>query len=154
MTDGQAFELAVQAYGTLVNAVRRAMAAGVIAEGPLTDTAQILWASVHGWVSLELLGIGFVKIRTQSSIGRTLRSCRASATDTPDPYRPGGANPPAVEGYVGGDHPLAPSGISLEAGRSRPPAQQGSPRVYGVALTWAEFTVAILGDPERWEVTS
>jgi hypothetical protein len=37
------------------------MAAGVIAEGPLTDTAQILWASVHGWVSLELLGIGFVE---------------------------------------------------------------------------------------------
>ena len=37
------------------------MAAGVIAEGPLTDTAQILWASGHGWVSLELLGIGFVE---------------------------------------------------------------------------------------------
>jgi AcrR family transcriptional regulator len=57
----QAFEVAVQAFGSLVNAVRRAMAAGVIAEGPLTDTAQILWASVHGWVSLELLGIGFVE---------------------------------------------------------------------------------------------
>jgi AcrR family transcriptional regulator len=57
----QAYEVAVQAFGTLVNATRRAMAAGVIAEGPLTDTAQILWASVHGWVSLELLGIGFVE---------------------------------------------------------------------------------------------
>jgi AcrR family transcriptional regulator len=57
----EAFEVAVQAFGTLANAVRRAMAAGVIAEGPLTDTAQILWASVHGWVSLELLGIGFVE---------------------------------------------------------------------------------------------
>ncbi len=57
----QAFEVAVQAFGTLINAVRRAMAAGVIAEGPLADTAQILWASVHGWVSLEILGIGFVQ---------------------------------------------------------------------------------------------
>jgi hypothetical protein len=35
------------------------MAAGLIAEGPLADIAQILWASVHGWVSIELLGIGF-----------------------------------------------------------------------------------------------
>jgi Tetracyclin repressor-like, C-terminal domain len=33
----------------------------LIAEGPFTDTAQILWASVHGWVSLELGGIGFVE---------------------------------------------------------------------------------------------
>jgi AcrR family transcriptional regulator len=56
----QAFEVATQAFGTLVNAVQRAMAAGVIAEAPLTDTAQILWSGVHGWVSLELLGIGFV----------------------------------------------------------------------------------------------
>jgi hypothetical protein len=53
--------VAVQAFGTLINAVRRAIAAGVIAEGPLADTAQILWASVHGWVSLEILGIGFVQ---------------------------------------------------------------------------------------------
>jgi AcrR family transcriptional regulator len=57
----QAFEAAVQAFGTLVNAVRRAMAAGVIAEGQVTDIARILGASVHGWVSLELLGIGFVQ---------------------------------------------------------------------------------------------
>jgi len=57
----QAFEVAVQAFGSLVNAVERAMAVGVIAEAPLTDTAQIIWANVHGWVSLELLGIGFVE---------------------------------------------------------------------------------------------
>jgi AcrR family transcriptional regulator len=55
-----AFEVALQAFGSLVNAVERGMAAGVIADGPLADTAQILWASIHGWVSLELLGIGFV----------------------------------------------------------------------------------------------
>ena len=26
-----------------------------------TETAQLIWASIHGWVSLELLGIGFVE---------------------------------------------------------------------------------------------
>ena len=59
----QAFEVAVEAFGSLVNAVERAMAAGTIAKAPLTDTAQIIWANVHGWVSLELLGIGFVEDR-------------------------------------------------------------------------------------------
>jgi AcrR family transcriptional regulator len=57
----QAIEVAVQAFGSLVNAVKRAMDTGVIAEAPLTDTAQIIWANVHGWVSLELLGLGFVE---------------------------------------------------------------------------------------------
>jgi hypothetical protein len=37
------------------------MASGVIAEAPPTETAQLIWASIHGWVSLELLGIGFVE---------------------------------------------------------------------------------------------
>jgi AcrR family transcriptional regulator len=59
----QAFEVAVEAFGSLVNAVERAMAAGTIAKAPVTDTAQIIWANVHGWVSLELLGIGFVEDR-------------------------------------------------------------------------------------------
>jgi AcrR family transcriptional regulator len=56
----QAFAVAVEAFGSLVNTVQRAMAAGVISERPPTETAQIIWANVHGWVSLELLGIGFV----------------------------------------------------------------------------------------------
>ena len=29
--------------------------------GPPTETAHLIWASIHGWVSLELLGIGFVE---------------------------------------------------------------------------------------------
>jgi len=57
----EAFEAAVQAFGSLVNAVERAMAASTIAAAPLTDTAHIIWANVHGWVSLELLGIGFIE---------------------------------------------------------------------------------------------
>ena len=51
------------AYEHLVNAVERAMRAGVIAEGEPTETAQLIWATIHGWVSLELLGLGFVEDR-------------------------------------------------------------------------------------------
>lgn len=56
-----AIQVAASAFDSLVNAVRRAMAAGVVAEASPTDTAQLLWATMHGWVSLELLGIGFVE---------------------------------------------------------------------------------------------
>jgi AcrR family transcriptional regulator len=48
-------------FDSLVAAVQRAMRAGVIAEGPPTETAQLIWATIHGWVSLELLGLGFVE---------------------------------------------------------------------------------------------
>ncbi len=48
------------AFDGLVSAVRRAMDTGVVAEGSAAETAQVIWAGVHGWVSLELLGIGFV----------------------------------------------------------------------------------------------
>ena len=39
----------------------RAMAAGVLAEGPPAEIAHLIWANHHGWVSLELTGIGFVE---------------------------------------------------------------------------------------------
>jgi AcrR family transcriptional regulator len=48
-------------FESLVAAVERAIQAGVIAEGSPTETAQLIWATIHGWVSLELLGIGFVE---------------------------------------------------------------------------------------------
>jgi AcrR family transcriptional regulator len=56
-----ALEVATGAFGALVAAVQRAMTAGVIAEASPTETAQMIWASHHGWVSLELMGIGFVE---------------------------------------------------------------------------------------------
>jgi AcrR family transcriptional regulator len=49
------------AFDSLVAAVQRAMEAGVIAAATPTETAQVIWATIHGWVSLELLGIGFVE---------------------------------------------------------------------------------------------
>jgi AcrR family transcriptional regulator len=52
---------AASAFNSLVAAVQRAMAAGVLAEGAPTETAQMIWANIHGWVSLELLGIGFIE---------------------------------------------------------------------------------------------
>jgi AcrR family transcriptional regulator len=49
------------AFDSLVAGVQRAIDAGVIADGPPTETAQMIWATIHGWVSLELLGLGFVE---------------------------------------------------------------------------------------------
>jgi AcrR family transcriptional regulator len=54
----RALVVAGGAFEALVAAVRRAMSAGVIAEADPDETARIIWANVHGWVSLELLGIG------------------------------------------------------------------------------------------------
>jgi AcrR family transcriptional regulator len=56
-----ALQVAARAFDALVSAVERAMSAGVLAEAEPTETAQIIWSNVHGWVSLELLGIGFVE---------------------------------------------------------------------------------------------
>jgi AcrR family transcriptional regulator len=56
-----ALEVAARAFDALVAAVQRAMAAGVLADASPTETAQVIWASVHGWVSLELQGIGFAE---------------------------------------------------------------------------------------------
>jgi AcrR family transcriptional regulator len=50
-------------FDYLVATVQRAIRAGVIAPGSPTETAQMIWASIHGWVSLELLGLGFVEDR-------------------------------------------------------------------------------------------
>ena len=56
-----ALVIAAAAFDSLVAAVQRAMSAGVIADASPTETAQLIWASIHGWVSLELMGIGFVE---------------------------------------------------------------------------------------------
>jgi AcrR family transcriptional regulator len=55
-----ALEVATATFNSLVASVQRAMAAGVLADGPPDETARMIWASIHGWVSLELLGIGEV----------------------------------------------------------------------------------------------
>jgi AcrR family transcriptional regulator len=57
----QALEVASEAFGVLISSVQRAITAGVLAEGPPSDIAQMIWASIHGWVSLELMGMGFVE---------------------------------------------------------------------------------------------
>jgi AcrR family transcriptional regulator len=56
-----ALEISARAFDALVAAVVRAMDAGVLAVGPPTETAQVIWSNVHGWVSLELAGMGFVE---------------------------------------------------------------------------------------------
>jgi AcrR family transcriptional regulator len=56
----EALVVAARGFDGLVAVVDRGMAAGLIAPGDPEMTAQIIWSSVHGWVSLELCGIGFV----------------------------------------------------------------------------------------------
>jgi AcrR family transcriptional regulator len=48
-------------FDSLVAAVQRAIDAGQVAGGSPTETAHLIWATIHGFVSLELLGIGFVE---------------------------------------------------------------------------------------------
>jgi len=51
---------AALAFEGLVAAVRRAMDAGSVADGDAVQMAQVVWAAVHGWVSLELDGMIFL----------------------------------------------------------------------------------------------
>jgi AcrR family transcriptional regulator len=56
-----ALATAARAFDGLVAAVQRAMRAGVVEAGDPAMTSQMIWAAIHGWVSLELCGIGFVE---------------------------------------------------------------------------------------------
>jgi AcrR family transcriptional regulator len=56
-----ALQVAAGAFDSLVDAVVRAMDAGVLVEGSCTEIAHFIWANHHGWVSLELTGMGFLE---------------------------------------------------------------------------------------------
>ena len=51
---------AALSFDALVAAVRRAMDAGAVSVGDAVQVAQVVWAAVHGWVSLELDGMIFL----------------------------------------------------------------------------------------------
>ncbi len=53
--------VATRAFDGLVAVVRRAMAVGLVVDRDPALTSQVIWAGIHGWVSLELSGIGFVE---------------------------------------------------------------------------------------------
>jgi AcrR family transcriptional regulator len=57
----EALGLAARAFGGLVAVVDRGMQAGTIEAGDPEMTAHMIWSSIHGWVSLELCGMGFVE---------------------------------------------------------------------------------------------
>jgi AcrR family transcriptional regulator len=54
-------EVAFAAFSSLVAAVERAMSSGLIADDEPTTVAQMVWATVHGWVSIELSEMSFVE---------------------------------------------------------------------------------------------
>jgi len=76
-----ALQHAQAAFRELELLVRRAIAAGVIADGDPTEIAQRLWATCHGSASLELHGIGFCEdvLAHQEATARTvLRGLRST----------------------------------------------------------------------------
>lgn len=52
--------VAREAFDGLVTTVRRAMDAGVLTPDDPAEVAQRIWAGIHGWVSIELCGMGQV----------------------------------------------------------------------------------------------
>jgi AcrR family transcriptional regulator len=56
----EAAKVVTEAFDGFVNAVTRASEAGLVNSKDPTLTAQILWAVSHGWVSLQICGLGFV----------------------------------------------------------------------------------------------
>ena len=55
-----AMAVAGDAFDELVRAVEHLMVDGRFASGDSREIAQRIWASCHGWISLEMFGIGFV----------------------------------------------------------------------------------------------
>ena len=51
---------AAMSFEALVAVARRAMEAGTVPDGDSVQMAQVMWAAVHGWVSLELDGLVFL----------------------------------------------------------------------------------------------
>src|SRR3954471_20593217 len=51
------FAAAIGAFGSLVENVAAAMAAGVLRADDPTEVAQVIWSAVHGATSLELKGL-------------------------------------------------------------------------------------------------
>lgn len=60
-------EVAASAFDALVAAVKRAQQAGVLRDDDPALLAHMIWASVHGWVSLEIMGIGKIE-RTDTHV--------------------------------------------------------------------------------------
>jgi AcrR family transcriptional regulator len=70
---------AAASFTELVEIVRRGQASGRIVDGEAIDVAQQIWEVVHGAVSLELRGLGFVDDR-DAHYERLLATIRRAVT--------------------------------------------------------------------------
>lgn len=52
----ESLEKSRESFAVLEHAVQRCMDAGIMTGGDATGTAQILWATIHGLISLQLFG--------------------------------------------------------------------------------------------------
>lgn len=62
----EALQISKGAFDGLVAVVKRAMSAHVIVESSPIETTTMIWATIHGWVSLELLEMGFMEDKEAS----------------------------------------------------------------------------------------
>lgn len=61
LPSAEASKVATEAFAGLVSACKRAVDAGVVRANDPAVIAQILWATSHGWVSLQICGLAFVE---------------------------------------------------------------------------------------------
>jgi AcrR family transcriptional regulator len=67
----------LRCFGLLRDAARRGIDAGVIAPRPVTELAQVLWGTLHGLVSLELLGYWGDAATGEARVDEALETLRA-----------------------------------------------------------------------------
>ena len=87
---------AAVAFDVLVEGVRRGMAAGALRPADPVDVAEGVWATIHGLVSLELAGMGFVPDRAahfEATLGALLRGLSREGPPEPGRGRPGPPRP-------------------------------------------------------------
>jgi hypothetical protein len=124
----------IATFGTLVAKVQRAVAAGVLAPGDATELAHRFWAASHGWVSLEIHGLGWLGDAQEQAYAQAMDSLVAGMAG-PAHRRDAGAAGPATTTArrrprstprpVGSEAVSAPATRPAEpSARRRPPRQR------------------------------
>ena len=69
----EAVAMSLEAFGRLAARVRRAQDAGLLVDEPTEEIAEIFWATMHGHVMLELIGMSATLGDPAARYERTLR---------------------------------------------------------------------------------
>ena len=77
--------MAIGTFELLMARVERAMATGAMEPGDVAETAQRIWAGVHGWVSLEIHGMLKIDDASGDAFERSMAAMCVRATSGPAP---------------------------------------------------------------------